>query len=244
MSEFQQHDDNRESEAPSAPPLRAAFLVWPGKVHSQTWQIFWVGILYLLGALLPWTGVNGTRYLLTSENAPRWVAAVQYNNELGVHNLNSNYPHPGQVIAVSEPGMGFGQVLLLLCAIAMVVTGAISIWNRRLALTPTLCTWFVALATLYFYKGWPTPTALMQDLKGTSNGFSQFGNAVGAIFGEFGSFLQGSITPSMQRVFDGAGLGFYVTMVAQIALTLIVVLSLVMGGKSKGQQVPAQRKRR
>jgi len=244
MSEFQQHDDNRESEAPSAPPLRAAFLVWPGHVHSQTWQIFWVGILYLLGALLPWTGANGTRYLVGGMNGVRWVSSVHYSNELAIHNLDSNYAHPGGILSVSDPGMGFGQVLLLLCAIAMVVTGAISIWNRRLALTPTLCTWFVALATLYFYKGWPTPAAPVQPLSGTSNGFTHFGNTVGAIFGEFGKFVGGTITPNMERVFDGAGVGFYVTMVAQIGLTLIVVLSLVMGGKSKGPPAPAPRKRR
>jgi hypothetical protein len=215
--------------------------VWPGKVHSQTWQIFWIGVLYLIGALLPWGGSNSTQFLVSSETGARTISAVVYQNEVAAHAMNSSrYAHPGEVVSSTPPSMGFGQVLLLLCSLAMVTMGAISIWNRRLAMTPTLATWFVALAALYFYKGWPTPDRVLDEVKPIGNGFGQFGNTLGAIFSNFGKFIRGESVTEVNAMFNGAGLGFYVTMVAQIMLTLIIILSLVTGGSNK----PAPKKRR
>lgn len=245
MTENQVRDENREGDAPERPPLRAAFLVWPGKVHSQTWMLFWVGVLYLIGALLPWAGQNARELLVQSDAGVSTMRVVQYQNQLKSHGIApASVPHPGSVVAVYDAGMSFIQVLLLVCSLSMVVMGAISIWNRRLALTPTLCTWFLALAALYFFKGWPTPPYPVkpEQFEPVSNGFSHFGSTIGAIFGDFGNFFSGRAGLEIQAAFDGAGLGFYVTMLAQIGLTLIIVLSFFSGGKST--PAPGPRKRR
>jgi hypothetical protein len=63
---------------------------------------------------------------------------------------------------------------------------------------------------------------------------------LGAIFSNFGKFIGGESVTEVNAMFNGAGLGFYVTMVAQIMLTLIIILSLVTGGSNK----PAPKKRR
>lgn len=233
-------------EAPAPPPLRATFLVWPGKVHGQTWMFLWLGVAYLIGALLPWHGANDVEYVLQtpvetqskSLTDPSRHSAVMtsadYRRAVERH-FNFDDPAPPAIASVREPGMAFGTFLILLCSIAMVVAGILNIWNRKLSLTPTLMTWFIALAVLYFCKG----SAFVECSKDgytpgyEVHGFSQMGDTLGAIFGNFGSVLEGKVTADMREVFDRFGMGFYVTMLAELFLVLFIAFSIVTGAMGK-----------
>ncbi|NRA97428.1 MAG: hypothetical protein HRU14_14600, partial [Planctomycetes bacterium] len=233
-------------EAPAPPPLRATFLVWPGKVHGQTWMFLWLGVAYLIGALLPWHGANDVEYVLAtpiqtqskSIKRPELRSAVikvaDYKRKVELQYNGSGTPPPA-IVAVREPGKSFGTVLILLCAIAMVVAGVVNVWNRKLVLTPTLMTWFVALAVLYFSKG----TGFVEiSLAGATrhfevSGFSQIGDTLGAIFGNFATVIEGKATPEMHAVFDRFGMGFYLTMLAEVFLIAFILFTLVSGAVGK-----------
>jgi hypothetical protein len=236
----------REVDAPAAPPLRAVFLVWPGAKHGQTWMFLWLGVAYLIGALLPWHGPNDVEYVLeqpypvTSDDPRTSLTRVHYEQLALAHDLNpTDYPALPPVATIREPGLGFGTFLILLGAISMVVAGICSIWNRRLSLTPTLCTWFLALAVLYFSKGhWSGEAGERLSAPDQVGGFAQMGATLGAVFGNFEKVIQGEVTKEMARVFDRFGLGFYVTMLAQICLIVFILYSIFLGGTSKKDVPP------
>lgn len=253
-----------EGEAPAPPPLRAVFMVWPGQVHGQTWMFLWLGVTYLLGSLLPWHGANDVQYVLAKpyqiqaegENSPArytsQMSAVHYKMAqdqvaAGVNGVQD----PGPVMAVRDPAKPFGQTLILLCAIAMVVSAVLNIWNRRLTMTPTLCTWFIALAVLYFTTGSdyvhadtegghvPVGWAIQN---GSVKGFSQMGDTLGAVFGNFATVIDGKANEEMMAVFNRFGMGYYLTMLAELFLIVFIAFSIVSGmmaSKKGGAPAPS-----
>ncbi len=236
-----------EGEAPAPPPLRATFLVWPGRVHGQTWMLLWVAVAFLIGSFLPWHGPNDVEYVLaspfvtqqaTSEHpaqSTNVLTAVQYRiaarNSMRIDAEAQGYGHPGAIIDVREPGMGLSAVIVAIFAIAAVTLSLIGIWNRRVAVMPVMGAWLVALVMLYFSKGSddPGPGYLGPE---SVKGFAQMGAVMGAVFGNFGSVWQGNVTPEMMRVFDRFGNGFYVVMLAELFMTAFLVISMVMGAMS------------
>ena len=256
-------ETNGNPDAPARPPLRAVFMVWPGQSHGQTWMFLWLGVAYLIGGLLPWHGANDVELMLaqpyevtaeTQDGDGKTVPAVMSTSLSAVHyrmavennkESPSRFPNPpSAVIGVREPGMGFGAFLVLLSAVTMCVAGVVSVWNRRLALTPVLCTWFVGLAVLYFSSGYRySPQASggerFTDPETISNGFAAMGAVFGAVFGNFGDLVQGNITAEVKNTFDAFGMGFYVTMCAQIFLVGFIVFSIVSGAASSKKDAPA-----
>ena len=241
-------DNGPEGEVPAGPPLRAVFMVWPGQVHGQTWMFLWLGVTYLLGSLLPWHGPNDVEYVLEkpfeieaagsdADGAPipakttNVLSAVHY--EMARDNAaNHDAADPGAIAAVRDPTKPFGQTIILLCAIAMVVVGATNIWNRRLSMTATLCTWFIALAVLYFTTGSQYAVAEGGGYFREPNiikGFTQIGDTMGAVFGNFTTVIDGRTNDSMRDVFSCFGMGFYMTMLAQLFLIVFIVFSIVSG---------------
>jgi len=230
--------------APAPPPLRASFLVWPGKVHGQTWMFLWLGVAYLIGALLPWHGANDVEYVLETPiqtQAPSLteparhaavITAANYKRAVELH-YNFDKDVPPTIAGVQDPGMGLGKILILLCSIAMVIAGVVNVWNRKLGLTPTLMTWFIALAVLYFSKGSGFVACSKEAYTPgfEVNGFNQVGDTLGAIFGNFGMVLEGKVSAEMQQVFDRFGMGFYVTMLAELFLVGFIVFSIASGSK-------------
>ena len=228
--------------APSIPPpATPSFLVWPGKAHSQTWMLLWFGIMFIIGALLPWGGATDATYTLaTPAGDIQQMTGANYEWAKRSHSINDvSHPDPGAVIAVEQPGMTFAQVLMLVCAIAMVVTLCVSIWNRRLILTPTLVTWFIGLACLYF---WKVELGPVENAQGEQyQGFGYFFSSLGALFSDFGGLLGGEVPSEATRMFRGAGLGFFVTMLAELGVTLMIVLSF-FGGSGKSKETNKRRR--
>ena len=237
-----------EGDAPAPPPLRAVFMVWPGQVHGQTWMFLWLGVAYLIGSLLPWYGENSAEYVLEKpyqiqgpgENTPakmtNVLSRVHYEMARDNH-LNHNEADPGPIVDVRAPAKPFGQTIILLCAIAMVISGVMNIWNRRLTMTPTLCTWFIALAVLYFTTGSSYAVGETGYFREPNvvKGFTQMGDTLGAVFGNFALVIEGKTNAEMREVFSRFGMGYYMTMLSELFLLLFIALSIV-GGMAKGKK--------
>ena len=93
--------------------------------------------------------------------------------------------------------------------------------------------WFIALAVLYFSKGSGFVACSKEAYTPgfEVNGFNQVGDTLGAIFGNFGMVLEGKVSAEMQQVFDRFGMGFYVTMLAELFLVGFIVFSIASGSK-------------
>jgi len=241
---------NPEAPPPAPPPLRAAFLVWPGKSHGQTWMFLWLGVAFLIGSLLPWHGANDVEYVLSTpyrlaeaverdgvvipEQTTRTLSAVHYRMAIENSKVNPNlYPRPGNIIAVRDPGMSFGAVLLLLASIAMVVVGVTNVWSRRLAMTPTLVTWFLAMAVIYASSGGSYDRHYAEPEM--VSGFKQIGSTFQVIFGNIGDVFSGKDNVEVAETLNRFGLGYYVTMGAELFLVVFIGFSIVTGLMAAGK---------
>lgn len=234
-------DPGTENPAGGPPPLRAAFLVWPGKVHAQNWMFLWFGVAYLIGALLPWSGRLEADYLLKDGTIEQ---AANYHRLVGNRVADPSRPAPEQVIHVYPEGVGIAQVLMLLLAIGLVITGISNIWNRKLTLWPTLLAWLVAFVLLYFSVALKVDPNLIDVVR--HMGMRHIGETFGALFSNLGGLFNGKSTPEMDAILGRVGVGWYVTMITEIFVILFIVGSVVMGivtakGKDEGKPAPARK---
>ena len=228
-------------DAPERPPLRAVFLVWPGRVHSQNWLFLWFGVMYLVASLLPWKGPMDAEYLLADGSR---MTAASWHLKVENRVYDPARPMPAAVVEVDEPGFNLGRVLILLCSLGMIVTGLSNIWNRKLTLWPTLLTWLEAFVILYFSFGWIVNGQV--EALTSVNGLRQLGDTAGAIFGNFGEIFGGTISAEVNAVPDRFGIGFYLCLLTEILVIVFILGSIVMGvvtskGEDKGKAPPSKR---
>ncbi len=238
MAEDFRNPDSAAAPAEAAPPpLRAAFLVWPGKSHSQTWLFLWAGVAYVIGALLPWQGHGADTYVLSNGTSLE-AARYEFLYPAGLTDASKALP---PIVAVHPKRMNLGVAVLLLSAICMVVAGLRSVWNRRLIMAPVLCTWFIALILVHFY-GCPNPDPGFQDVLRV-RGWSQLTDAVGESFASFGDLFGGAVPTGLTKTVGRAGVGFYLTAFTTIFLLLFVIGSLFAGKKKPADEklTPARR---
>jgi hypothetical protein len=211
-------------EAPATGPLTPVFLVWPGRNFSQTWVLFWLGIAYVISALLPWHGDGATRCIL-ADGRDTTLAVHRHETMLHEHN-EAVYPQPADIVSTEAPGMGFGALVVLIFGLGMALSGTVNIWNRRLVLWPTTLCWVMAFLALYFTRA-AIPAKGLENAQhvGLFDQLGELASRLGDLFKDRSSVEYVELSGIAGRF----GLGYYLGAMVEAALVVFIIGSLIVG---------------
>ena len=231
-----------EPDAPEMGALTPVFLVWPRKTFAQTWLFMWIGVCLIIASLLPWHG--GHDVMLVNKDGSS-ITKGQYRQTLLIAEARGEIPVIREFIAIENPGMGIGAIVVLLCGIALVLNGMKNIWTRRLVFWPITLVLFTVLVVLWFTSGVSPVTGVLE--MDEASAFSQIPDLVGEIGGAFADTNTDAgrtERADFYRVFDRFGSGLYFSLLTWAFLIVVIAGSLIIamitsgkkGGAAQGQK--------
>lgn len=232
-----------ETPPPAPAPLTPTVLVWPGRTFAQTWIFMWVGVAFVIGALLPWHGPD-ERVLTFDRGAgssPRFESLTRKQlehravlREAGA-DVEAALLDP---VEVKEPeGVWPGALVVLFMGLGLALTGLTNIWMRKLTFWPVVMAVFVVLTVLYFTTTEVlTGSTRLEEVNAFSNGVAVMGSVIDWI----GADPRAEAAAELEAVSSRFGLGLYLSLVAWVAMVAVILGSMVLAAlTARKDQQPA-----